>query len=118
MLPKIAFSKVADKNSCEGDYVTNVTVPVVSENLLQGSGVFFALKIQKARNRKHLDCLLKEVENLKLLKGKEGVVQLEDHAFCVGYGVGIWADMVVNLHCRGYVGRSLGKRRGAAKVLG
>ena len=32
---------------------------------LQGSGVFFALKIQSARNEAQLDLLVKEVENLR-----------------------------------------------------
>ena len=54
--------------------------PVVRYNFLQRSGVFFALKIQKARNKKRLEGLMKEVENLCLLKGKAGIVQLRDHA--------------------------------------
>ena len=46
--------------------------------VLQPSGVFFALKIQAARNQAHLESLVKEVENLTLLKDKPGITQLRD----------------------------------------
>ena len=47
---------------------------------LKGSGVFFALKVQSARTKKKLDSLVKEVENLRLLSGVPGIVQLKDYA--------------------------------------
>ena len=47
---------------------------------VQRSGVFFAMKLQSARNEKQLDSLVKEVENMRLLSGEAGIVQLKDHA--------------------------------------
>ena len=44
------------------------------------SGVFLALKMQAARNAKELALLVEEVENLRFLKGEQGVVQIKDHA--------------------------------------
>lgn len=53
---------------------------MIAERYVRGSGVFFALKIQSARTKKHLENLCKEVDNLKSLNGKAGCVQLRDHA--------------------------------------
>ena len=53
--------------------------PVASDLFLQGSGLFSALKIQSARSQKELDSLVKEVENLRLLSGEPGIVQLREH---------------------------------------
>ena len=44
------------------------------------SGAFLALKMQTARSAKELAMLVEEVENLRFLKGEEGVVQIKDHA--------------------------------------
>ena len=54
--------------------------PVVSDTILQGSGVFFALKIQSARNKEHLETLVQEVEAMRVLSGESGIVQLKEHA--------------------------------------
>ena len=47
---------------------------------LQGSGAFFALKIQSARNPKQLEVMVQEVENLKLLSDTPGIIQLKDYS--------------------------------------
>ena len=48
--------------------------------LLQGSGAFFALKIQKAKNKEQLKESVKEAESLRKLKGCPSIVQIVDHA--------------------------------------
>ena len=49
-------------------------------HFVYSSGVFLALKMQIARSAKELALLEKEVENLRFLKGDQGVVQIIDHA--------------------------------------
>ena len=51
-----------------------------SVGFLQGSGAFFALKIQSARNPKQLEVMVQEVENLKLLSDTPGIIQLKDYS--------------------------------------
>ena len=51
-----------------------------TEKFVYSSGVFVALKMQTARSAKELALLEKEVENLRFLKGDQGVVQIMDHA--------------------------------------
>ena len=48
--------------------------------LVKGSGAFFALKIQKAKNKQQLTEYVKEVGNLRKLKGCPFTVQIVDHA--------------------------------------
>ena len=49
-------------------------------HFVYSSGVFLALKMQSARSAKELALLVEEVENLRFLKGEQGVVQIKDHA--------------------------------------
>ena len=51
-----------------------------TEHFVYSSGVFLALKTQCAQNAKVLGLLVKEVENLRFLKGNQGVVQIIDYA--------------------------------------
>ena len=48
-------------------------------NFLHGSGVFFALKIQTAKNVEQMEEFAKEAENLRKLQGNENIVQIKDH---------------------------------------
>ena len=50
-------------------FKSDCAFPAVPNAWLHGSGIFFALKLQSARNQKHLDSLVKEVENMRLLQG-------------------------------------------------
>lgn len=47
---------------------------------MQGSGVFFALKIQSAHDRQQLDDMETEVKNLCGLWGDPNIIQIKDHA--------------------------------------
>ena len=49
-------------------------------HFVYSSGVFLALKMQSARSAKELALLVEEVENLRFLKGEQGVIQIKDHA--------------------------------------
>ena len=48
--------------------------------LVQGSGAFFALKVQKAKNKQQLEESAGEAESLLQLKGCPFIVQIVDHA--------------------------------------
>ena len=54
--------------------------PSPTGHFVYSSGVFLALKMQTSRSAKQLALLVEEVENLRFLKGEEGVVQIKDHA--------------------------------------
>ena len=47
---------------------------------LHGSGAFFGLKVQNAKNRKQLLQAAGEAESLRKLKGCGSIVQIVDHA--------------------------------------
>ena len=48
--------------------------------VVQGSGAFFALKIQQAKDKKQLGKFAREAESLHKLKGSPFIVQIIDHA--------------------------------------
>ena len=54
--------------------------PPPATHFVYSSGVFLALKTQSPRSTEMLDLLVKEVENLRFLKGDQGVVQIIDYA--------------------------------------
>ena len=51
-----------------------------SYSRLVGAGVFFALKVQVAKNKKQLEDFAREVDNFRKLKGCGSIVQIMDHA--------------------------------------